>query len=62
MKKVILGTLVLGAIAFTSCEKCKTCTKSGYEDQIECKGSGPLSKSVWEDELNYWREQGYQCD
>ena len=62
MKKVaILGVLAMG-LSLTSCNKCKTCTKAGQEDQIECKGSGPLSKTLWEEDMNYWKEQGYTCD
>lgn len=62
MKKVaILGVLAFG-LSLTSCNKCETCTKEGYEDQIECKGTGPLSNTLWQEDINYWREQGYECE
>lgn len=65
MKKTLLiGTILL--VGMTSCDKCKTCTKEGEEDQIECKESqGPWESAIvgdsYEDDLNYWLEQGYEC-
>lgn len=63
MKRILLGLLVLGAVGITSCQKCKTCTKAGYDDQTECRSSyDPVSKLAWEEDINYWQEQGYECD
>jgi hypothetical protein len=68
MKNIlILFGMVVGSIVFSSCNKCTTCTKEGEEDEIECKESqGPwesvLIGDSYESEVNYWREQGYECD
>jgi hypothetical protein len=62
MKKIAILSILAFGMSSVSCNKCKTCTKSGYDDQMECRGTGPLSNTIWTEELNYWREQGYECD
>jgi hypothetical protein len=65
MKKIaILGVLALG-LGTASCNKCTTCRKAGYEDQIECKqNNGPFSSLVdtYDADVNYWMEEGYECE
>lgn len=67
MRKVLLVFSAVTLIGLTSCNKCTTCTKEGEEDQIECKESqGPWESAIlgdsYQEDVNYWLEQGYECD
>lgn len=62
MKKILLAVLVLGAMGVTSCKKCKTCSKTNYNDVEICRGEGPGSNAVFRTEEASYELDGYVCN